>query len=99
MPWHVDESGQCASSEPWAVIKDADESIVACHASEADAKKQLAALYAIETRSEPVPEDDERAGLPEPFRENLVRAMPMAGFRAETAPDGRLGTLYGTLAT
>src|SRR5260221_7853027 len=25
--------------------------------------------------------------------------MPMAGFRAETAPDGSLGTLYGTLAT
>jgi HK97 family phage prohead protease len=49
MPWHVSKSDSCPESRPWAVIKDADGSVEGCHASEADAKKQLAALYAQES--------------------------------------------------
>lgn len=49
MPWHVarDEQG-CSASEPWAVVKDSDGSIVGCHATQADAQAQVAALYANE---------------------------------------------------
>ena len=47
-PWHVARSGQCPSSKPWAVIKDEDGSIVACHETEADAQDHVAALYANE---------------------------------------------------
>jgi len=48
MPWHVAESGKCPASKPWAVIKDSDGSVEGCHASKADANKQMAALYANE---------------------------------------------------
>ena len=48
MPWHVTKSSKCPDSKPWAVVKDTDGSIVACHASEGSAKKQMAALYANE---------------------------------------------------
>src|SRR5215831_3412117 len=49
MPWHkVLNSSQCSSDQPWAVVKDSDGSLAGCHASEADADKQLAALYANE---------------------------------------------------
>lgn len=44
MPWSVEESSECPASRPWAVVKDADGSIEGCHATEADAEKQLTAL-------------------------------------------------------
>jgi HK97 family phage prohead protease len=46
MPWHTAKSADCPPSKPWAVIKDADGSKVACHATEEDAKRHVAALYA-----------------------------------------------------
>jgi HK97 family phage prohead protease len=49
MPWHVAKSAQCPASKPWGVIKDADGSLVACHATEASAQKQVDALYANES--------------------------------------------------
>src|SRR4249919_2787675 len=49
MPWHkVQDSSECPSDKPWAVVKDSDGSVAGCHASEADADSQLAALYASE---------------------------------------------------
>src|SRR5512143_1815108 len=48
MPWHVAKSGSCPDSKPWAVVKDTDGGVVACHATEEEAKKQMAALYANE---------------------------------------------------
>jgi HK97 family phage prohead protease len=48
MPWHVSKSDQCGPSKPWAVVKDSDGSVVACHATENDAQAQMAALYAKE---------------------------------------------------
>lgn len=48
VPWHtVHNHSECASGQ-WAVVKDSDGSVVGCHGSEADADKQLAALYASE---------------------------------------------------
>jgi len=49
MPWHVSRSDSCPESRPWAVIKDSDGSVEGCHASESDAKNQMAALYAQES--------------------------------------------------
>jgi hypothetical protein len=50
MPWHIerDPDVACTPEEPWAVIKDDDGSVAGCHATEADAQAQLAALYAQE---------------------------------------------------
>ena len=48
MPWHVAKSASCPDSKPWAVIKDSDSSVVACHESKSSAEDQLAALYASE---------------------------------------------------
>jgi hypothetical protein len=49
VPWHkVKGHTECPPGEPWAVVKDADGSVAGCHASEADADAQLAALYASE---------------------------------------------------
>ncbi len=49
MPWHkVPESSKCPTSKPWAVVKDSDGSVAGCHATEAEADDQLAALYASE---------------------------------------------------
>jgi ATP-dependent protease ClpP protease subunit len=48
VPYHVAESSQCPASKPWACIKDSDGEVMGCHASKADAEKQMAALYANE---------------------------------------------------
>lgn len=46
MPWHVEHRG-----DEWCVVKDDDGETVACHDSEAKAKRQLRALYASEGQS------------------------------------------------
>ena len=46
MPWHIAHNIQGCSG--YAVVKDDDGKIVGCHPTEADAKKQLGALYASE---------------------------------------------------
>lgn len=46
MPWHVTKSGQCPADRPYAVVKNADGSLVACHATEDAAQKHVTALYA-----------------------------------------------------
>lgn len=49
MPWHVVENHtECAGSKSWAVVQDDTDELMGCHASEDDASKQVAALYAAE---------------------------------------------------
>jgi HK97 family phage prohead protease len=48
LPWHIGRSEDCPASKPFAVIKDEDGSVAGCHATEAAARRQLAALYAQE---------------------------------------------------
>jgi len=48
MPYHVAKSGSCPPSKPWACLKDSDGEVMGCHADEAAATKQMAALYANE---------------------------------------------------
>ena len=52
MPWHVAKTDACPASEPWGVIKDADGSVVGCHATKQDALDQMAALYAEDEENE-----------------------------------------------
>lgn len=44
MPYHIGEKGSYGC-DGFPVVKDSDETVMGCHATEDDAKKQLAALY------------------------------------------------------
>lgn len=49
MPYHVvEDSAACPAYEPHAVVADGDGEVMGCHASVADARRQLAALHANE---------------------------------------------------
>lgn len=58
MPWHVEESDRCPDGKPWAVIKNQDSSVVACHMTKQMAQKQMAALYANEQQEAASPMAD-----------------------------------------
>jgi hypothetical protein len=52
VPWHIVQGhAECPEGREWAVVKDADGSVSGCHASEAAANDQLAALYASESEA------------------------------------------------
>lgn len=47
MPWKiVDSHSRCPASKPYAVVNKDTGRLVGCHASQASAKKQMAALQA-----------------------------------------------------
>lgn len=48
MPWHIEKSGRCPDGKPWAVIKNADDSVAGCHPTKQRAQDHMAALYANE---------------------------------------------------
>jgi hypothetical protein len=49
VPWRLQAHYRgCGAGKPWAVIKQSDGKLVACHASKAEAVRQLRALYASE---------------------------------------------------
>lgn len=72
MPWHkVHGHSECGDDRPWAVVKDADGSVVGCHTNESHADDQLAALYAAEgdstvTSATETTEETEALGKGEP---------------------------------
>jgi len=57
MPWSVKQDDRCPTAKPWGVVKQDDDSLEGCHASEDDARQQQKALYANESRSEETAED------------------------------------------
>lgn len=60
MPWHIErDADRCSDSEPWAVIKNDDNSIAGCHSSRDDAVAQLRALEASEAEETAAAQDDE----------------------------------------
>jgi HK97 family phage prohead protease len=83
MPWHIAKSSSCPASKPYGVIKDSDDSVAGCHASEASAKKQLAALYANEGKS-----------MSHAIDVDVVRALSAAP-ELRKATDDSLGLLAG----
>ena len=49
MPWIVrKDHHDCPADTPYAVVKEADDSVEGCHATMDDAEAQVAALYASE---------------------------------------------------
>lgn len=48
MPWTISRNAGCPIMRPYAVLKDSDNSLVACHDTEAQAKAHIIALYAAE---------------------------------------------------
>jgi hypothetical protein len=49
MPWHiVDNSSECSSEEPYAVVKDTSGELEGCHPTREAAEEQMRALYASE---------------------------------------------------
>lgn len=55
MPWHISNKHKECSG--FAVVKDDNGEVVGCHKTEADAKAQLAALYASEAKKNTTPEN------------------------------------------
>lgn len=77
MPWHVQRSDQCPASRPWAVIKDQDGEVEGCHASQAAAQAQMAALYA-----------SERKEITMDFEVRTADLWPDADFELRAEPTG-----------
>ena len=48
MPYSIAKGKGCSPSKPWAVVKDTDGTVVACHATRETALAQIRALYASE---------------------------------------------------
>lgn len=44
MPYHIASSAECPDDKPYAVVKDADGSILGCHETPEDAAAQIAAV-------------------------------------------------------
>ena len=62
MPYEIEKDPDaCSSEEPWAVKKEGGE-VVACHASEEQARKHLAALKANVASNAPSSASSARAG-------------------------------------
>jgi len=51
MPWHVSAEGAVEGCAGYAVVKDDDDSVAGCHATQDEAEAQMAALYAEEEAS------------------------------------------------
>jgi hypothetical protein len=65
MPYRVQQDHpDCGADTPWAVIKEMTDELMGCHATEAEAMEQQAALYAEEgDRMQRDDEDDDERGL------------------------------------
>lgn len=84
MPWSkVRGDSRCPTSRPWAVVKDGDNELEGCHATEEDANDQLAALNAAEA-------DEELAELAQEVVGLTTRTMDLNQLTV-TGPDQRLG--------
>lgn len=98
MPYRVEQDHpDCGADTPWAVVKEATGELMGCHATEDDANKQMAALYAEEGDDrEEEPEGDiygaeigplSPDGLTAPIRGPLVVEGITTGDGREFAPD------------
>lgn len=98
MPWDVKRDDRCPTAKPWGVVKQDDNALEGCHASEDDAKQQQKALYARESRA--VGTEDEVPVVEQPVsrppRENLARAMAPSTSQVEVDDTG--STMRGYFA-
>lgn len=78
MPWKVEHDGRCGKSKPWAVIKETDGSLVACHPTKAAAMVQLRALYASEEKAMDEPVLEKNGDMPVPYGVTTFAALEAA---------------------
>lgn len=99
MAWHVAPSQFCPASSPWAVVRDVDGSIVACHVTRDDAQGQMAALYAHQELEGFSPQKD--GGDDEYPVGNVSQrdGSTFAGAVADLYPGGGGGSCSGTCQT
>src|SRR4030095_12398028 len=91
MPWHVAKSVKCPAAKPWAVIKDSDGSLVACHATESSAETPVKALYATEPGGYRMNEELELS--PRPVR----RGFAIEDVHVRSDGDGRTVEAYAAM--
>lgn len=97
MPWHVAKSDSCPANKPWAVITNESGKTHGCHATRAEAAKQMAVLYLKQKQGEIASwEADMQAVLeqardfPADERRKLAKqgiAMPDGSFPIKTKQD------------
>lgn len=90
MPWHVAKSASCPASKPYAVIKESDGSVVACHATKESAQHQVAALYANEPGGRMSTIEEDRRTFTADQRKTAAKkgaAMPDGSFPILTEQD------------
>lgn len=97
MPWSiVHNHGDCPDSQPWAVVKDDDDGAVeGCHATEGDAKQQLAALNAQENAAQPAGDVRERTASFTVTRQADGDGLSLEGYAAVFNQPTRIHDLFG----
>lgn len=87
----VQDHADCAADKPYAVVKDADESLQGCHATEAEAEEQRRALYAEDGDDMPDKKPDDKdmdyRGKTAPWRGPLAVEGKVTGDGREFAPE------------
>jgi hypothetical protein len=85
----VQDHPDCGADKPWAVTKDADNSLQGCHTTEAEAEEQRAALYAaVGDKPKAMPDDDmDYTGQTAPWEGVLAVEGIVTGDGREFAPE------------
>jgi HK97 family phage prohead protease len=95
MPWSVKRSSDCPADRPWSVVNDESGASEGCHATEDDAKRQQAALYANadegEARSVDLPEGPEIRSVPFKDLDVAADGGSFEGYAAVFDTDADLG--------
>jgi hypothetical protein len=71
MPWRIGTHESCPASKPHAVLAKAGGKLMGCHASEEEAKAQIAALYAKEPKAKSMKYEDVERYFAEEARARL----------------------------
>lgn len=90
MPYRVEQDHpDCGADTPWAVVKEDGAELMGCHATEAAAMEQQAALYAEDGDDKPdMPDDDmDYTGQTAPWRGPLAVEGKVTGDGREFAPN------------
>jgi uncharacterized protein len=96
MPWSVKRSSDCPDDKPWSVVNDETGASEGCHATEDDAKRQQAALYANADDAETRSSEDEAETRSVDFDKLGDEYRAVALTDLETSEDG--GTFEGYAA-
>lgn len=88
MPWHVSKSDSCPKSKPWAVITDETGKTHGCHATRAEAAKQMAVLYIKQKEGEIASWEEEMQAVTETARDFPAGERKKLAKEGHAMPDG-----------